>query len=237
MLAYLFVTQRRKPVSILIYFLDIVSVFRRFIHEKLSHVFFTLKVCSYEFHEFIHSQIFFLKHALLYSRQGICYIGDSCYGDGRIPVICSSALQYFSFLYTASGKARACYRRRCPRMARNDPVKQIHEFIHEVILLFRISVHDLFYTCKISHIAGLQSYLLACKRISAVIQRNFKHFARVEVPCVGLKISDSWYAGFYTAADTPVSRFFQGKSQRQEIGDVGGVVKEGRVTSSLSCNG
>ena len=96
MLAYLFVTQRRKPVSILIYFLDIVSVFRRFIHEKLSHVFFTLKVCSYEFHEFIHSQIFFLKHALLYSRQGICYIGDSCYGDGRIPVICSSALQYFS---------------------------------------------------------------------------------------------------------------------------------------------
>ena len=119
-------------------------------------------------------------------------------------------------------------------MAGYDSDKEFAELIHKIILLNRISVHDLLHRCKSSDVTRFWADLLSGQRILSVVQRNFEHLARVKVSRVGLEVGHAGNARFDTSADAPVPGFLQGVSQREQMRNIGAVVKERRMASSFS---
>ena len=76
-----------EPFSIFVCLLDIISVFRRLVDQKLAHIFFPLKVRIQQLQQLLHAEIALVEDTLFHGSERIDQICHACDGDGGVVMV------------------------------------------------------------------------------------------------------------------------------------------------------
>ena len=76
-----------EPFSVFVCLLDIISVFRRLVDQKLTHIFFSLKIRIQQLQQLIHTEITLVEYAFLHGGKGIDQVRHACDRYGGVVMV------------------------------------------------------------------------------------------------------------------------------------------------------